>query len=215
MGWYEYFSHGYDLATERVYRSYRDKAVTRLDPGVGTTVLDLPCGTGQAFPQLLERLGDEARIIGIDGSAGMLARARRRVARCGWQEKVALIEADARTIEREHLRTTTSGVGQVDYVVSFLGLCVLPDWESVFEKMFGFLRPGGQFLIMDVWAEKRVPQTLWVELVARADLRRKVWEPLEACSENFELQFLAGSPHIHGGRVFAATGRRPLPTSST
>src|SRR5205085_2477784 len=43
------------------------------------TVLDLGCGTGRVTEQLLERLGPAARVIGIDGSARMVAEAGRRL----------------------------------------------------------------------------------------------------------------------------------------
>lgn len=43
------------------------------------TVLDLGCGTGRVTGQLLQRLGPQGRVIGIDGSAAMVADAQRRL----------------------------------------------------------------------------------------------------------------------------------------
>ena len=40
-------------------------------------VLDLGCGTGRVTAQLLERLGPDGRVVGIDGSARMVDEARR------------------------------------------------------------------------------------------------------------------------------------------
>ncbi len=45
------------------------------------TVLDLGCGTGRVSAQLLERLGPEGHVIGVDGSAAMVAEAQRRAGR--------------------------------------------------------------------------------------------------------------------------------------
>ncbi len=43
------------------------------------TVLDLGCGTGRVSAQLLERLGPEGRVLGVDGSAAMVAEATRQL----------------------------------------------------------------------------------------------------------------------------------------
>jgi trans-aconitate 2-methyltransferase len=40
-------------------------------------VLDLGCGTGRVSAQLLERLGPQGRVVGVDGSAAMVAEATR------------------------------------------------------------------------------------------------------------------------------------------
>ena len=45
--------------------------------------------------------------------------------------------------------------------------------------------------------------------MARADLKRRSWEMLEAVSEDFQLHWLQGSPHLHGGRLYLATGTCP------
>jgi hypothetical protein len=50
-----------------------------------------------------------------------------------------------------------------------------------------------------------------VNLVARADIRRKVWEPLERVAEGFEKRDLP-SRREHGGQLILASGRKPGPT---
>lgn len=200
MSWYDLFARFYDPAIERIYRPYRELAFAKLAVADGGTLLDLACGTGLNLPWLA---ASGRHVIGVDASSGMLERARRRVARAGL-EGVTLIEADARELSPE-----TLGVASLDAVVCALGLTAIPDWERVLERCFDLLAPGGQFLIFDVHAERRVPQTRWVELIARADLSRKVWEPLAARASGFELEFLEGSPHVHGGRPIVASGFRP------
>ena len=206
MSWYDAFAHVYDPAIEWLYRGPRAQAFDELGRLEGRTVLDLACGTGQNLPELVRRCGDSGRVLGVDVSAGMLAKARRRVERAGWRN-VDLFEVDA----RELFPTAVSAPpGGFDVAVCTLGLSAIPEWESVFASAFELVRPGGQFLIMDVWAERRVPQTLSVELIARADLRREVWRPLEAASVDFSMKFLPGSAHVHGGRLLVAVGRRPV-----
>ncbi len=206
MGWYDVFAHFYDPAIERVYRRSRSLAFAELGDVEGASIVDLACGTGQNFPLLVRLCGERGRIVGLDASTGMLGKAARRIARAGWKN-VDLHLVDARALDRSSLSGPEAGF---DVVTCTLGLSAIPEWEEVFAKAFARLRPGGRFLVMDVWSERRVPQSLYVELIARADLRRQVWRPLEDASEDFSMRFLPGSPHIHGGRLFVACGRRPV-----
>ena len=63
-----------------------------LAPASGSVVLDVGCGTGLNFAGLQEAIGPRGRLIAIDLSSDMLARAHERVQRHGWQN-VTLLEA--------------------------------------------------------------------------------------------------------------------------
>lgn len=209
MSWYDRISPFYDGAVEWIYRPCRAELAAVLRPESTRMVLDLACGTGQNFPALMRRLGPErSRILGADASPGMLRRARRRVERQGWSG-VTLVEADARALDRSTLERSIGGAVEIDAVVCTLGFSVLPDWQRVFERTFRLLRPGGQYVIFDVSARRRVFTTWLVEWIARADLRRRVWEPLERSAGDFELRYLPGSPYVHGGRLLLASGTKP------
>lgn len=73
----------------------RIEAIARLQLRPGDTVVDVGCGTGLSFAHLVERIGRGGRLIAIEPSPAMMARARRRVACAGWRN-VTLIEAAAR-----------------------------------------------------------------------------------------------------------------------
>jgi demethylmenaquinone methyltransferase/2-methoxy-6-polyprenyl-1,4-benzoquinol methylase len=60
----------------------------------GDAVLDVACGTGLSFPQLVASVGGEGRVTGVELSPDMARRARERIARAGWAN-VTLIEAAA------------------------------------------------------------------------------------------------------------------------
>lgn len=80
----------YDLwrrPTERLRR----RSIAKLDLQPGQTLFDVGCGTGFSFPTLQERLQGEGRIIGIDMSPEMLARARDMADREGW-ENIDLVQ---------------------------------------------------------------------------------------------------------------------------
>jgi SAM-dependent methyltransferase len=64
--------------------AWRRDLVKRLAPRRGETILDVGCGTGRNFAQILERIGPEGRLIGLEQSPEMLAQARARVERHGW-----------------------------------------------------------------------------------------------------------------------------------
>lgn len=60
----------------------------------GTFVYDLGCSTGTTLVGLARVLGPQARLVGYDNSAPMLAKARANVARVGLGEQIELRRAD-------------------------------------------------------------------------------------------------------------------------
>ncbi len=183
MNHYDVISLPYEFITEKLHGGHRVEAVDLLRLEAGQTVLDVPCGTGANFPLLHERVGATGRILGSDYSPGMLARARAKVARAGW-DNVGLVEADARTLTPEVLGTTT-----VDAVICMLGLSVVPDWEIAFDRMYDVLEPGGRIVVMDLYLEGRASSRLanrYYRVIAQAHSTRRFWEPLEQRAHAFE-----------------------------
>lgn len=202
MRWYDLFAHTYDAQLEGRYRPYRAQAVAALEAQPGDVVLDLACGTGQNFDGIEAAIGPTGRILGVDLSKGMLAKAKARAEKAGWAN-VTLIEANA-----ELVGPALVGTEQVDRVIVALGLTAIPNWERAFQGAWALLRPGGRFVILDVYAEKRTLQTWLVELLARAHLDRLVWTPLEVSSIAFERHDTGASPREFGGTLFVASGTK-------
>ena len=204
--WYDVFSLFYDRALEDLYAPYRPVAIEALRLTGGETVLDLPCGTGQSLDGLVEAVGPTGAVLGVDASRGMLRRAQRRVRREGWnivQTKQAFAEAiDPAWLSR------TIGQPEVDGVLCAIGLTALPEWDATFERLFSCLRPGRRFVLFDVYAAERTRQTKSVELVARADLSRDVWRPLEARCADFERTVLPADVKTFGGELYVASGTK-------
>ncbi|MBN9618832.1 MAG: methyltransferase domain-containing protein, partial [Actinobacteria bacterium] len=92
---YDLIACGYDLVSLEhwLYAGPRAKALELLSARPGDTVLDLGCGTGLNFAVLLDGVGENGRVIGVDASAGMLAAARKRVRTAGW-DNVTLLSGD-------------------------------------------------------------------------------------------------------------------------
>lgn len=72
----------------------RAAVVALLDLRAGDVVVDVGCGTGLCFEAILERIGPEGALIGVEPCAEMLDRARRRVAGRGWHN-VELLHDEA------------------------------------------------------------------------------------------------------------------------
>lgn len=206
MSWYDRFARVYDGSVERVYAPYRERIVAAAGLKEGGVVLDLPTGTGPNLPWLAAAVGGAGTIVAVDLSAGMLARARAR-SLPEPAPAVRFLEADAVALDAAQLAAV--GVGGLDAVVVTLGLTVFPAWEQVFEATFALLRPGGSYVIFDIYQDRWVPQSALVRWIAQADMSREVWRPLEAASQGFSLSWLPGSRHVHGGRPLLAVGRAP------
>jgi ubiquinone/menaquinone biosynthesis C-methylase UbiE len=101
--------------------------------GAARCVLDLGCGDGY----LLERIATTApgrELIGVDMSAGELARARTRSALAG----VELIEARAQAMP--------IASGRCDLVISHMAFMLMSDMETVAMEIGRVLTPGGRFI---------------------------------------------------------------------
>src|SRR3984957_15253793 len=80
----------YDV-TSRLYpvpgypqREQRLRTVQALGLRAGDTVVDMACGTGLNFSLIERAIGPGGRIIGVDLTDAMLARARERAQTNGW-----------------------------------------------------------------------------------------------------------------------------------
>lgn len=98
-------------------------------------ILDVGCGNGALLLQLGRRVSHG---VGVDASAGMIARARRRAAGAG----------------NLHFVQVTSPAlpfpdGSFDVVTSLLSFRYL-DWDPVMAEIRRVLRPGGRLLIVDM-----------------------------------------------------------------
>ncbi|KIG17636.1 ubiquinone/menaquinone biosynthesis methyltransferase [Enhygromyxa salina] len=211
MGWYDMFSGFYDRSLEPLYREQRGLAANALALAPGHTVLDLPCGTGQSFDEIAPRITNTGTLIGVDFSAGMLAQASKRAGLRGW-DHVHLLEHDVRTLDPSALATAVSAPNQapprIDRLHVFLGLTAFPDWEQAFERLWGLLAPGGRCVVVDVYADKPDFQGRMVNLVARADIRRRTWTPLERLATNYARDPLPSTKQ-HGGQLYLARGDKP------
>jgi len=102
---YTELAPAYDALTDWA-APYRSQAVHELGPRPGETVLDVGCGTGLNFGSIEDRIGPSGLLIGIDLCPEMLARARARTDRAGWDNVVLVCSP----IERAALPAPPHGV---------------------------------------------------------------------------------------------------------
>lgn len=89
---YEREAGRYDSrVTVRGIKALQRRAIDALALSPGDRVLDVACGTGLAFAELEERVGESGEVVGVDLTAAMLERATERVRVQGWQN-VRLVE---------------------------------------------------------------------------------------------------------------------------
>ncbi|MCB0211206.1 MAG: methyltransferase domain-containing protein [Anaerolineae bacterium] len=180
MNWYALTAPFYEtIFVNPISRHHRNLAVEALQLRPGLTVLDLACGTGMNFANIIAGIGPQGTLIGTDYSAEMLAQAQQRIARSGWGN-VHLLQADAAQLSRPALISLTGKPDlKIDRVLCTLGMSVIPEWERAFERSFELLASGGRYVIMDYFFERRTLYTQMTAALLHADATRRFWEPLE------------------------------------
>ena len=94
---YDQLAPSYDYATRRI-DGVRARAIAALALQPGDIVLDAGCGTGFCFPMIEAAIGPSGKLIGIEPSPAMLARAQGRVNDAGWSN-VTLLNSSGEAAE--------------------------------------------------------------------------------------------------------------------
>ncbi|WP_336325385.1 class I SAM-dependent methyltransferase [Halovenus sp. HT40] len=133
--WAELYDH---IATAPGVTSWRERIVGMLSLSPGDTVVEMGCGTGANFPYLREAVGPKGTVVGVDLVEAMLAGARDRIDRRGWQN-VHVVRGDA----------TRPPIEQADAIVSTFLIGMLQDPQTAVAEWIDHLTPGGRIAIMN------------------------------------------------------------------
>jgi SAM-dependent methyltransferase len=108
-------------------------AALALEPG--ERVLDVGCGCGGSTLAIARRVGPHGRVVGVDLSEPMLARARERIGAEALAH-VDLVRADAQSADL--------GESRFDAIASRFGVMFFDDPVAAFRNLLRALRPGGR-----------------------------------------------------------------------
>lgn len=208
--WYDKFAPLYDIGTvgDFFYRQPRKVAIDQLELSEGSTVLDIFCGTGVDLPFLSAGVGETGAVLAVDGSEGMLQKAKDRSKRISDNDRIEFLQADfSKHAGLEALRNAVDRM-RPRHVLFSLGLTCLENWREFCSLVFNACPSGTQFSIMDVYSNRLTPGARFINWIGAADCRRPVWQVLEERGESFVWQ--AFRPFkILDVSVFVASARKP------
>jgi ubiquinone/menaquinone biosynthesis C-methylase UbiE len=177
----------YDV-TSRLYpapgypqRSQRLRAVRALGLHAGDTVVDIACGTGLNFHLIEETIGPGGRIVGVDLTDAMLARAGGRIDAHGWNN-VSLVQADAADF---------AFPAEVDAILSTYALTQVPECGKVVAHGAAALSWGGHWVVLDLkipdgtpgWLSRLGVAAVGTSASLEEWIVRRPWETIRAAMQ--------------------------------
>jgi SAM-dependent methyltransferase len=117
----------------------------------GDTVVDLGSGAGNDCFVARSIAGDTGRVIGIDMTEPMIAKAKKNAEALGFTNvEFRLGDIEALPVEND----------SADVVVSNCVMNLVPDKQKAFAETFRITKPGGHFSISDIVLQGELPEGL-------------------------------------------------------
>ncbi len=143
----------------------------------GDIVLDVGSGSGTDVLVASLRTGPEGKVIGLDMTDAMIAKARANVEKSGLKN-IKIIKGDATELPLDD--------SSVDVVTSNGVLNLVPDKQKAFNEIFRVLKAGGRLQLADIVVQEDVqavcgivPQ-LWADCIGGAAVERDYLETIRS-----------------------------------
>lgn len=124
----------------------------------GCRVLDLGCGSGRDVYALAQLVGKTGHVVGVDMTAEQLAVARAHQTyhadKFGY-DNVTFLEGFIEKLDELGLEPNS-----FDVIVSNCVVNLSPDKDAVLAGVHRLLKTGGEFYFSDVYASRRVPESV-------------------------------------------------------
>lgn len=167
----------YDKTFGAVTNPGRRAAVDYINAQTGTKVLEVGVGTGLA----LRHYQSDRHVTGIDFSADMLKKARKKVQDLGLLHVDALLQMDARKLDfPDH---------HFDTVAAMHILSVVPDPKTVMAEMARVCKPGGKIIITNHFARE-------TGFLAAVERMSAPFANLLGWHSDFEIDVILGRPDL-------------------
>ncbi len=205
---YRKYAKNYDFAV-KLYRllgldidKFRKMAIDALELSKGDTVVELGCGTGLNFARVLEKIGPQGKLIGVDITDEMLLYAKKRMAENGWKN-VELVHSDFSEYAFPKELDGIFVTGAIQYS---------PEYDRIIKSGYDALKDGKNFVIVDGKISKG-PARIFAPIILNftkpfgADkqyINRNAWKSIEKYFE--ETLFHEG----WGGFLYLSVGKKRL-----
>jgi demethylmenaquinone methyltransferase/2-methoxy-6-polyprenyl-1,4-benzoquinol methylase len=203
---YRKYAENYDLAVKFYLLlglkigKYRKMTADSLELSKGDTVVELGCGTGLNFPLILDFIGSEGKLIGVDITDKMLDQARIRVKENGWNN-VELIQSDTADYDFPKELDGIFTTGAIQYS---------PQYDTIIKKGYEALKTGKNFVVFD-FKMPQGPSRIFAPILIfftkgfeanEEYLQRHAWESIEKYFEKTTFQ------EGWGGFVYISVGKK-------